>query len=176
MIRNLLASAILIAASTTVLAGTITSTIADSLNTEGAASSVIISAALTECTDAACKADILAEAIEAGVDVTSVMSLALAAKMDANTITSALRAADVSESEIVAAAIVNNQNPENFTDATATGNTTTRTGSRISSRNRIPAASVPDGISPAVGEQRAAVTDFDIPGISIGNDNSIQFD
>jgi len=172
MIRNLLASAILIAASTTVLADTI----ADSLNTEGAVSSVVISAALAECADATCKADVLAEAIEAGVDATSVMSLALAADMDADTIATALRKANVSEADIFTAAIANNQNPENFTDATATGNATIRTGSRISSRNRIPAASVPDGISPVIGEQRAPVTDFDIPGISIGNDNSIQFD
>lgn len=170
MIRNLLASAILIAASTTVLAGTI----ADSLNTEGAVSSVVISAALAECADATCKADALAEAIEAGVDATSVMSLALAADMDADTIATALRTANVSEADIFTAAIANNQNPENFTDATATGNTTTRTNT--GTRSRIPAASVPDGISPVIGEQRAPVTDFDIPGISIGNDNSIQFD
>ncbi|MEH6449831.1 MAG: hypothetical protein V7765_14240 [Oleispira sp.] len=170
MIRNLLASAILIAASTAAFAGDIS----DSLNVEGAVSSVVISAALAKCPDSACEADVIIEAIEADIDATSVMSMALAAGIDTDTISSALRTAKVSESDIVAAAIVNNQNPENFTDATATGNTTTRTNT--STRNRIPAASVPDGISPAVGEQRAVVTDFDIPGISIGNDNSIQFD
>jgi hypothetical protein len=170
MIRNLIASAILMSASTFALA----SNIADSLNAENAVSADIIGSALAGCTDTACTEDVIAESIKAGIDAASVMSIALTAGIDAKTIASALRTANVSESDIVAAAIVNNQNPENFTDATATGNTPARVGS--STRNQLPAAGVPNGISPAVGDQRTPVTDFDIPGISIGNDNSIQFD
>jgi hypothetical protein len=170
MIRNLFASAILMAASTAVFAA---GNIADSLDAEGAISSDVIGAALAQCANTDCKADVLIEAIEANVDAASVMSIALAADIDANTIASALRSANVSESDIFAAAIANNQNPEKFTEVTASGNTTINAPI---TRNRIPAASVPNGISPTLSDQRAPVTDFDIPGISIGADNSIQFD
>lgn len=171
-IRNLIASAILMATSTLVFAGDI----AVSLDIEGAISSVVISDALAECADVTCKEGVLVEAIEAGIDAASVMSIALAANMNANSISSAMRTANVSESDIFAAAITNDRNPQNFTDSTATGNSNNNTRSRNQSRNSIPVAAVPNGISPTKVDQRAPVSDFDIPGISIGANNSIQFD
>ncbi len=174
-IRNLIASAILMTTTTLAFANGPTGSIADSLSAEGAISSVVITDALAGCADAACKAAVLVEAIEAGIDTVSVMNIALAANMSARSISTAMRTANISESDIVAAALVNNQNPENFTDSTATG-ITTNTHSRNQGRAYIPTAVVPNGISPTVGDQRAPVRDFDIPGISIGSNNSIQFD
>ncbi|MFT4907877.1 MAG: hypothetical protein ACI978_001961 [Oleispira sp.] len=174
MIKNLLASALLMAASTSVLAGDL----ADSLNADGAISSDVVSAALANCADADCKSDVLAEAIAAGIDAASVMSIALAADIDANDIASALRSANVSDSDIVAAALVNNQDPAAFITATATGNSQNNSNASTRGRVRIPVAAVPNGISPATpgDAPRAPVFDFDDPGLSIGSDNSIEFD
>jgi lambda repressor-like predicted transcriptional regulator len=147
MIRNLLASAILLAASSTALAGDL----ADNLNAEGAVSADVVNAALANCADDAddaCKADVLAEAIAAGIDVNSVMSLGLAAGMDANSVADALRKAGVSETDIVAAAIGNGLSPADVTSATAGG------ANRTSITVKIPPATVqlgtePSSISPA---------------------------
>ncbi|MFT4765700.1 MAG: hypothetical protein ACI9OH_002812 [Oleispira sp.] len=145
MIRNLLASAILLAASASVLAGPL----ADSLNAEGASSSEVVSAALASCADAACKADVLAEALEAGVDATSVMSLALAANIDVATITAALRSANVSESDIVAAAVANNLSPTAVTQATAGGQTQqTQTNTPSIPVSNVQPGTEPSSISP----------------------------
>jgi hypothetical protein len=149
MIRNLLASAILLAASSAALAGDL----ADNLNSEGAVSADVINAALANCADDACKADILAEAIAAGIDAASVMSLGLAANMDVNSIADALRKADVSETDIVAAANDNGFSPADVTPATAGGNTQVTVGG-TNATVKLPPATVqvgtePSSISPA---------------------------
>jgi hypothetical protein len=170
MIRNLLASAILLAASTSVFAG-----VAEDLSVKGATSDGVITAALAECTDTDCEADALVEAIEAGIDASSVMSLALAADIDVDTIASALYTANVSEADIFAAAIANNQNPEDFIDATATGNTIIGSSIRLS----LPVASVPRGISPATPNTEndfAGPDNFDLPGFSVTPNNGVEFD
>jgi hypothetical protein len=169
MIRNLLASAILLA-SMPVLAG-----IAEDLNTEGATSDGVITATIAECTDTVCEIDVLVEAIEAGIDATSVMSIALAADINVETIASALYAANVSESDIFAAAIANNQNPEDFINATATGNTIIGNRTRIS----LPVASVPKGISPSTSNTEndfPGPDNFDLPGFSVTPNNGVEFD
>ncbi|MGK0247684.1 MAG: hypothetical protein ACI910_000409 [Oleispira sp.] len=167
MKRTLLASAILMAISSHVFAGNI----AESLETKGAVSYDIISAALEKCTDTACESDIIIEAIEVGIDATSVMSVALAADIDVNTIASALRSANVSESDIFTAAIANNQNPEDFIDATATGIKIIGSSTRVT----LPTAAVPKGISPA-GKEFSGPDNFDVPGFSVTTNNGIEFD
>jgi len=116
MLRNLLASAIILAASTSSFAG-----IAEDLAVEGATSDSVVTAALSACADADCKTAVLEEAIAAGVDASSIMTLGLAAGIDAPAITSTLRAANVPENEIVAAAIANNIDPTTITESTAGG-------------------------------------------------------
>jgi hypothetical protein len=143
MIRNLLASAILLAASASALAGSL----ADSLNVEGASSSEVVSAALAGCADAACKADVLTEALAAGVDATSVMSLALAANIDIATVTTAMRSANVSESDIVAAAVANDISPAAVTQATAGGQSQQTQGQ--SKKPVIPTSNVQPGTEPS---------------------------
>jgi hypothetical protein len=149
MIRNLLASAILLAASSAAFAGDL----AENLNVEGAVSADVVNAALASCVDAACKADVLAEAIGAGIDAASVMSLGLAAGMDANSVAGALRKANVSESDIVAAANDNGLSPSDVTPATAGGNTQV-TVDGTNKTVKLPASTVqvgtePSSISPA---------------------------
>jgi hypothetical protein len=149
MLRNLLASAILLAASSAALA----SNLADNLNVEGAVSADIVNAALISCADKACKEDILIEAIYAGIDAASVMSLGLAADMDPNSIADALRRADVSEIDIVVAANENGLSPADVTRATAGGNTQGRVGG-TNTTIKLPAVTVqvgtePSSISPA---------------------------
>jgi hypothetical protein len=171
MIRTLFASAMLMAVSSLVSAGNI----ADSLDAKDAVSSNIIGAALAECSNTDCEADVLVEAIEAGIDATSLMSLALAANIDVDTIASALHTANVSESDIFTAAIANNQNPEDFIDATATGNTII---GNIFRRN-LPAASVPKGISPAMANTEndfSGPDNYDVPGFSVTPNNGVEFD
>jgi hypothetical protein len=146
MIRNLLASAILLAASSAVLAGDL----ADNLNAEGAVSADVVNAALANCANNACKADVLVEAIYAGIDASSVMSLGLAAGMDASSVADALRKADVSESEIVAAANENGLSPADVTFATAGGSSSQGSAATV----KLPAVKVqvgtePSSISPA---------------------------
>ncbi|MGK0247681.1 MAG: hypothetical protein ACI910_000406 [Oleispira sp.] len=148
MIRNLLASTILMAASSVALAGDLT----DNLNIEGAVSADVVNDALASCADDACKADILVEAIDAGIDAASVMSLGLAANMDANSIADALRKANVSEFDIVAAANQNGLSPADVTVATAGG--ANSQGTRKNTTVKLPAATVqvgtePSSISPA---------------------------
>jgi hypothetical protein len=173
MIRNLLASAILLAASTSVLAG-----IAEDLSVEGATSEGVITAALTNCADAACKADVLAEAIDAGIDAASVMRIAIASGISPADIASALRAADVSESDIVAAASANNISPSDVTQATAGGNTQSQNqGQRRTNTVSLPTASVPAGISPtiATSDGFAGPENFDLPGFIVTPNNGIEF-
>jgi hypothetical protein len=117
MIRNLLASAILLAASSAALAGDLV----DNLNVEGALIADVVNASLASCADDACKADVLGEAIDAGIDAASVMSLGLAAGMDAISIADAMRNAGLSESDIVAAANQNGLSPTDVIAATAGG-------------------------------------------------------
>jgi hypothetical protein len=149
MIRNLLASAILLAASSTALSGNL----ADKLNVEGAVSADVVNAALASCADDACKAGVLGEAIDAGIDAASVMSLGLAADMDPISIADALRKADVSEIDIVVAANENGLSPADVTRATAGGNTQGRVGG-TNTTIKLPAVTVqvgtePSSISPA---------------------------
>ena len=116
MLRNLLASAIILAASTSAFAG-----IAEDLKIEGATSDSVVTAAMSACADADCKTAVLEEAIAAGVDANSIMTLGLAAGIDAQAISTSLRTANVPESEIVAAAIANNIDPTTITASTAGG-------------------------------------------------------
>jgi hypothetical protein len=171
MIRNLLASAILLAASTSVFAG-----IAEDLSVEGATSEGVITAALTNCADAACKADVLAEAIDASIDAASVMRIAIASGISPADIASALRAADVSESDIVAAASANNISPSDVTQATAGGSTQNQ-GQRQTNTVSLPTASVPAGISPtiATSDGFAGPENFDLPGFTVTPNNGIEF-
>jgi hypothetical protein len=140
MLRNLLASAIILAASTSAFAGEL----ADNLNVEGASSSAIVTTALAACADADCKAAVLVEAIEAGVDAKSVMSIALAAGVSPKAASAAMRTANVSESDIVAAAVANNIDPTTITASTAGG-----TGTQDGGTNEgLKAAAEVPGISP----------------------------
>jgi hypothetical protein len=149
MLRNILASAILLAASSAVLAGDL----ADNLNVEGAISADIVNAALVSCADNACKADVLIEAIGAGIDAASVMSIGLASGMDAISIADAMRNAGLSESDIVIAANENGLSPIDVTNATAGGNRQPRVGG-VRATSKLPAVTVqvgtePSSISPA---------------------------
>lgn len=139
MLRNLLASAIILAASASSFAG-----IAEDIKVEGASSSAIVTTALAACADADCKAAVLVEAIEAGVDANSVMNIALAANISPKAASAAMRTANVSESDIVAAAIANNIDPTTITASTAGG---TGTQGNDTSEGLKAAAEVP-GISP----------------------------
>jgi hypothetical protein len=134
MIRNLLASAIIFVASTSAFANDI----ADSLKVEGATSSSVVTAALSACVDSNCTTAVIKDAIEAGIDAASVMSIALAAGIPARTIASDLIAAGVSEQYIFQAAIVNNISP------TITG--LAASAGFIKTTNKlIPRSTVPNG-------------------------------
>lgn len=173
MIRNFLASAILLAASTSAFAG-----LAEDLNAEGVTSDGVITAALASCVDEACKADVLAEAIEAGIDAASVMSIALASNISPTDVATAMRAADVPESAIFLAAGANNINPSEVTQATSSGRVQSQ--ARSNTRVSLPRASVPNGISPATpanaGNDFAGPDNFDVPGFSVTPNNGIEFD
>jgi hypothetical protein len=173
MIRNLLASAILLTASTSVFAG-----VAEDLSAEGASSESIITAALAGCKDAACKADVLAEAIAAGIDAASVMSIALASNISPSDIAAAMRAADVPESAIFLAASANNISPLEVTQATSGGSAQIQ--GRANTRVTLPRASVPNGISPSTTANTendfAGPDNYDVPGFSVTPNNGIEFD
>jgi hypothetical protein len=173
MIRNLLASAILLAASTSVFAG-----LAEDLNAKGATSESVITTALASCADEACKADVLVEAIKAGIDAASVMSIALTSNISPADVATAMRAADVPESAIFLAASANNLSPSAVTQATSGGRVQpqARTNTRIS----LPRNSVPNGISPSTpvnaGNDFTGPDNFDVPGFSVTPNNGIEFD
>jgi hypothetical protein len=181
MIRNFLASAILLAASTSVFAG-----LAEDLNAKGATSESVITTALANCADEACKADVLVEAIEAGIDAASVMSIAFISNISPADVATAMRAADVPESAIFLAASANNISPSAVTQATSSGNVQSRSRSRSQSQRRtrtrvtLPRASVPNGISPSApvnaGNGFAGPDNFDVPGFSVTPNNGIEFD
>ncbi len=143
MIRNLLASAILLAASTTAFAGDI----ADQLKVEGATASGVVTAALDACADTACKDDVIAQALEAGIDTASVMSIASLSGMPAADIGAALRSANVPEQDIVGAALANNMDATAIAKPTAGGPLTPTPGTGVK-KPAIPAADVPAGTSP----------------------------
>jgi hypothetical protein len=134
MIRNLLASAIIFVASTSAFANDI----ADSLKVEGATSSSVVTAALSACVDSNCTTAVIKDAIEAGIDAASVMSIALAAGIPAKTIASDLIAAGISEQYIFQAAIANNINP------TITG-LASSAGFIKTTNKLIPRSTVPNG-------------------------------
>lgn len=140
MLRNLLASAILLA-STSAFA-----TIAEDLKAEGATSASVVDAALSACTDADCKAAVLAEAIEAGIDTKSVMSIALASGVEAKAVSSALLKAGVSQQDIIVAGNDLGLSPADLAPATAGGNPNQPPAGDTGKKD-IPASEVPNGIS-----------------------------
>jgi hypothetical protein len=173
MIRNFLASAILLAASTSAFAG-----LTEDLDAEGATSESVITTALASCADEACKADVLVEAIEAGIDAASVMSIALTSNISPADVATAMRAADVPESAIFLAASANNISPSAVTQATSGGRVQRQ--ARSNTRVSLPRASVPNGISPSTpvnaGNGFAGPDNFDVPGFSVTPNNGIEFD
>jgi len=142
MLRNLLASAIILAASASSFAG-----IAEDLAVEGATSSDVVNAALSACADADCKAAVLVEAIEAGIHPTSVMAIANTAGMPGTEIGAALRTANVTEEEILNGALANNMDPTTIGAGTAAGGGDPLNGTGVQNEGLDNAAEVP-GISP----------------------------
>ena len=140
MLRNILASAIILAASATASAD-----LADDLNAPGANSKDVINAALDACTDDSCKAEVLENAAKAGVDANSIMTIALAANIEPLTITNALRAAKVSETNILAAAASNDIDITTLLETPASG--PQGGDSNDPEETVLPSADVPDGIS-----------------------------
>jgi hypothetical protein len=80
MIRNLLASVIILAAS----ASAFSADIVTELQADGANSSDVIGSALSACDSAYCAAAIIADAIATCVDVASVTTIAIAANVPAD--------------------------------------------------------------------------------------------
>jgi uncharacterized SAM-binding protein YcdF (DUF218 family) len=139
MIRNLLASFIIFAASTFSFANDIV----DSLKVEGATSSNVVTDALSACADSDCITSVIKNAIDAGIDASSVMSIALAAGIPAEKIALDLLAAGVSEQNIFQAAIANNIDPSITGLATSAGFIST-------SNKSLPRSSVPSGTETSV--------------------------
>jgi hypothetical protein len=110
MIRNLLASVIILAASTSAFSASIIK----ELEVPGADRSGIVGSALSACADEDCTAGVIADALAAKMDVASVMTIAIAANKAANLPASdaiqkvaavAIAAKVVSVAEVMAAAV-----------------------------------------------------------------------
>ena len=139
MLRNLLASAIILAASASSFAG-----IAEDLTVKGATSTDVVNTALSACADADCKAAVLVEAIAAGIDATSVMNIAYAANIAPTTIQSAMLTAKVDPTLIVQTLADNGADVTTLLEAPAGGNTVIDTDNT----NDLPPATEVPGISP----------------------------